>query len=116
MLRKLSIFEIIKIIDGTQDCFGNPVPCAFQPCFDLYPLFYIWLHGEELTGELCDKYKQEIEEKKLSWTKHWLNYEKLGGIKKFKMTAWLFAMLVRYVFIKTGRVAFKKYLQSKNYI
>ena len=76
----------------------------------LYPIFYIWLHGEELTGELYDKYKYEIEEKKLSWTKHWLNYEKLGGIKKFKMTAWLFAMLVRYVFIKTGRVAFKKYL------
>ena len=41
MLRKLSIFEIIKVIDGTQDCFGNPVPSALKSGSDLYPLLYI---------------------------------------------------------------------------
>ncbi len=76
----------------------------------LYPILYVWLHNEEVTKEIYDKYYPQIEECRMSWTKHWLNYKKHSKVKRFRMTAWLMANLVEYVFIKVGRVVLKKYL------
>lgn len=76
----------------------------------LYPVYYIRRHPEEVTDEVYNKYASQIERDRLSWTKHWLNYRKHSALKRFRMSAWLIFMLVKYVFIKIGRVVLKKYI------
>ena len=76
----------------------------------LYPTFYVWSHNDEVTKEVYYKFLPQIDELRMSWTKHWLNYKKHNSLTRFRMSAWLLLRLAGYVYIKIARTVFKKYL------
>ncbi len=69
----------------------------------LYPVWDLFRNRKRIPEELKEKYRAQVKRDRLSWTAHWLFYEKQPAAVRLRMCCFLITRLFGYVFLKLRR-------------